>query len=253
MLRSLVVLGATRRGHMTLTVTEVAGGLDVSVENGKDLDLKFRSELASFVPSSGLIRLVWQGEVIAQNGLPYQLFGSAKVVPPAGAFLQATAHGEAVLVDAMRRAVGDAKSVVDLFAGCGTFSLPLAQTVRVHAVEDVREMMEALAAGWREALGLKQVTTETRDLFRRPLLPDELAKFEAVVIDPPRAGAAAQIAELAKSEVGVIGFVSCNPVTFARDARVLLDAGFVLDWLEVVDQFRWSSHVEVVARFARMS
>ncbi|ALI55742.1 23S rRNA m(5)U-1939 methyltransferase [Celeribacter marinus] len=252
-LRSLVVLGATRRGHMTLTVTEVAGGLDVSVENGKDLDLKFRSELASFVPNSGLIRLVWQGEVIAQNGLPYQLFGSAKVVPPAGAFLQATSHGEAVLVDAMRRAVGDAKSVVDLFAGCGTFSMPLAQTARVHAVEDVREMMEALAAGWREALGLKQVTTETRDLFRRPLLPDELAKFEAVVIDPPRAGAAAQIAELAKSEIGVIGFVSCNPVTFARDARVLLDAGFVLDWLEVVDQFRWSSHVEVAARFARMS
>ncbi|WP_417258555.1 class I SAM-dependent RNA methyltransferase [Celeribacter sp.] len=251
-LRALVVLGATRRGQMTLTVTDVAGGLDVSVENGKELDLDFRSQLASFVPNSGFIRLVWHGEVIAQNGSPYQLFGSAKVVPPAGAFLQATSHGEAVLVDAMRRAVGPAKSVVDLFAGCGTFTLPLAEHARVHAVEDVDAMMEALDAGWREARGLKVVTTETRDLFRRPLLKDELAKFEAVVMDPPRAGAAAQTAELAQSDTRVIGFVSCNPVTFARDARVLIDAGFVLDWLEVVDQFRWSAHVEIAARFARM-
>ena len=118
---------------------------------------------------------------------------------------------------------------------------------------DQREQaaLAALDAGWRGAAGLKRVTTEARDLFRRPLLPDELARFDAVVIDPPRAGAAAQVAELAASAVPVIAYVSCNPVTFARDARVLTGAGYQIDWILPVDQFRWSAHVELVARLSR--
>lgn len=110
-------------------------------------------------------------------------------------------------------------------------------------------MVSALDVGWRKAQGLKQVVSQARDLFRRPLLPDELLRFDMVVLDPPRAGAAAQVAELAKSKVARIAYVSCNPVTFARDARALTDAGFHLDWIQVVDQFRWSSHTELVASF----
>ncbi|NCU20706.1 hypothetical protein EOM89_08210 [Candidatus Falkowbacteria bacterium] len=131
------------------------------------------------------------------------------------------------------------------------FALPLAATTEVHAVEGEQAALAALDAGWRGAAGLKRVTTEARDLFRRPLLPDELARFDAVVIDPPRAGAAAQVAELAASAVPVIAYVSCNPVTFARDARVLTGAGYLIDWILPVDQFRWSAHVELVARLSR--
>ena len=110
-------------------------------------------------------------------------------------------------------------------------------------------MVKALDQGWRQADGLKRVTTEARDLFRRPLLPDELKRFDAAVIDPPRAGAEAQVSELAQSQIGRIAFVSCNPVTFARDAKTLLSAGYRLEWVQVVDQFRWSTHVELAAAF----
>jgi 23S rRNA (uracil1939-C5)-methyltransferase len=146
--------------------------------------------------------------------------------------------------------VGPARRIADLFAGCGTFSLPLAQSAEIHAAEGSAPMMRALDQAWRNTPGLKRISTETRDLFRRPLLPDELAGFDAVVIDPPRAGAQAQVAELARAAVPVIAAVSCNPVSFARDARVLCAAGYTLDWVQVIDQFRWSAHVELTARFS---
>jgi 23S rRNA (uracil1939-C5)-methyltransferase len=141
--------------------------------------------------------------------------------------------------------------VVDLFAGAGTFALPLAKHAEVRAVEGEATMTRALDHGWREAAGLHRVTSETRDLFRRPLLPDELNRFAAVVIDPPRAGAEAQIAELARSSVRRIAHVSCNPATFARDAKTLIQAGYRLDWVQVVDQFRWSPHVELAGAFTK--
>lgn len=251
-LRALTIRGGSRRGRLTLTVTEAENGIDVSVVGGLDLTMELRTELAAIAQESGLIRLTWADEVLYQSTAPYQQFGAARVIPPAGSFLQATSQGESSLVGAMKRAVGGASAVVDLFAGCGTFSLPLASDARVHAVEGVSDMMDALELGWRGATGLKQVSVETRDLFRRPLLPAELKQFDAVVIDPPRAGAEAQTQEVARSSINTVGFVSCNPVTFAREAKTLIDAGFTLDWLEVVDQFRWSPHVEMAAKFSRM-
>ena len=234
---------------LAVTVTASRGGLDISVQNGKELDGPLRQELAHLCDSLGLARLTWDGEVIAMRTPPVQRFGAAKVTPPPGAFLQATPHGEAALVTAVREAVGEARHVIDLFAGCGTFSLPLADQAEVHAVEGDAAMTAALDHGWRMSTGLKPVTTEARDLFRRPLLPDELAKTDAVVIDPPRAGAEAQIAEIVKAMPPVLAYVSCNPVTFARDAAVLIAAGYTLNWVQVVDQFRWSSHVELAAQF----
>jgi len=245
----LAVIGTSRKAALAVTVTASRGGLDISVQNGKELDGPLRQELAHLCDSLGLARLTWDGEVIAMRTPPVQRFGAAKVTPPPGAFLQATPHGEAALVTAVREAVGEARHVIDLFAGCGTFSLPLADQAEVHAVEGDAAMTAALDHGWLMSTGLKPVTTEARDLFRRPLLPDELAKTDAVVIDPPRAGAEAQIAEIVKAMPPVLAYVSCNPVTFARDAAVLIAAGYTLNWVQVVDQFRWSSHVELAAQF----
>ncbi|MCB1357098.1 MAG: class I SAM-dependent RNA methyltransferase [Maritimibacter sp.] len=250
-LEALVSEGGSRTSTLRLNVTLTDGGPDVAVTGGKPLDPSLETRLASFAGQHGFARLCWEGEVIALVEPPAQAFGRALVAPPPGAFLQATKEGEAALLAGVRETVAGAKKIVDLFAGCGTFSLPLAETAEVHAVEGEAAMLAALDRGWRQAVGLKKVTTEARDLFRRPLLPDELARFDAVVIDPPRAGAEAQVAELAQSGVPVIAAASCNPVTFARDAAQLIAAGYRLDRLTVVDQFRWSTHIELVAGFSR--
>ena len=249
----LAVAGASRKAALAVTVTHSVHGLDVAVQNGKPLDAPLLQELAGLCDRLGLSRLAWDDEVVAIRTPPTQQFGAARVAPPPGAFLQATHHGEAALLAAVKEAVGDATPVIDLFAGSGTFALPMAQNAAVHAVEGDGAMVAALDQGWRMAEGLKPVTTQTRDLYRRPLLPDELAKAGAVVLDPPRAGAEAQVTELARSAVTRIAYVSCNPVSFARDVRVLVDAGFSLDWVQVVDQFRWSSHIEVVGGLSRNS
>lgn len=250
-LEAVTLAGASRKGELALTLTALDPGPDLSVTGGKPLDAVLRMDLAGIASQAGLSRLTWEGETVFQSAAPSLAMGPARVVPPPGAFLQATRQGEAALLAAVRDAVGAANRIVDLFAGCGTFALPLAETAEVHAVEGEGPMLTALDAGWRAASGLRRVTTETRDLFRRPLLPDELARFDAVVIDPPRAGAEAQIVQLARANTPIIAAVSCNPVTFARDARRLVEAGFRLDWVQVVDQFRWSSHVELAARLSR--
>lgn len=247
----LVELGGSRRGEMDIAVIVADQGLDVAVTGGKELTLELRQDLGRFMQDSGLIRLSWNGENVAQDVVPTLTFGAARVVPPPGSFLQATREGETGLVAAMQRAVSGADRVIDLFSGCGTFSLPAAETAEVHAVESVPEMLDALNAGWRQAQGLKAVTTEVRDLYRQPIRVDELKAYDAAIIDPPRPGAQAQCEEIAKSGLTTVGFVSCNPITFARDARILCDAGFELEWLLPVDQFRWSTHVEIAACFKR--
>jgi 23S rRNA (uracil1939-C5)-methyltransferase len=246
---ALTVIAASRSAEIGLTVTESRAGPDVMIETTRDITPEIRTSLAALAETFGLARIVWQAEPVVMRHAPVQRFGRADVVPPPGAFLQATREGEAALLAAVVEIVKGRARVADLFAGCGTFSLPLAEQAEVHAVEGEAAMLSALDKGWRMAPGLKKVTTETRDLFRRPLLPDELRRFDALVIDPPRAGAEAQMRELAVAHVPVVAMVSCNPVTFARDARILVDAGYAMGPITVVDQFRWSTHVEIVARF----
>ncbi len=250
-LEALISMAASRKSKVAITVTETAFGPDIVVETERELDPPLRMELAGFAKAHRVSRLTWQDEVVVTMNPPEQVIGDVRVVPPPGAFLQATPDGEAALRAAVTEIVGEAGSIIDLFAGCGTFALPLARQAEVHAVEGEAEMMEALDRAWRGAKGLKKVSVETRDLFRRPLEPDELAKFDAAVIDPPRAGADAQIETLARSAINTVAMVSCNPVTFARDARTLANAGFTLNWIQVVDQFRWSAHIEVVGAFTR--
>lgn len=250
-LEALTRIGGSRTTELDLTVTRSLSGPDVVVTGGKPLDAALRLELARAAESHGLARLTWGEETIALRTMPMQRMGRALVALPPGAFLQATEQGEAALLAGVRDAIGPAKRVADLFAGCGTFALPLAEGAEVLAAEGDAAMTAALEKGWRQAEGLKKVTVQTRDLFRRPMEPDELKGIDAVVIDPPRAGAEAQMDRLAAASVPVIAAVSCNPITFARDARTLVNAGYRLDWVQVVDQFRWSSHVELVARFVK--
>lgn len=251
MVEALAIVGASRKAPLSVTLTTSDAGLDVLVRNGKPLDGPLRIQLAQSIERYEIARLTWEDEPIGMEQPPTQRFGAARVCPPPGSFLQATHEGEAALVAAVQEGVGEARRIADLFAGCGTFSLPLAQKAEVHAVEGERDMLQALEQGWRMARGLKKITTETRDLFRNPMLPEDLkpfdAAYDAVVIDPPRAGAEAQVAEIVRAKVPTIAYVSCNPVTFARDAETLVAAGYSLNWVQVVDQFRWSSHTELAA------
>ena len=251
-LRRVAAEGGSRKGEMKMTVAVTEGGLDVDVTGGKPLDGPARLRLAAVAGETGLARLAWEGETISAPHTPALVFGPARVVPPPGAFLQATREGEAALLAAAREAVGDAGRIADLFAGLGTFALPLAEAAEVTAWEGEAAMVGSLLAGWRGTGGrLKRVEAFSRDLFRKALTAGELKGFDAAVIDPPRAGAAAQSEALAASAVPRIAAISCNPETFARDARILVDGGYVLDWVRPVDQFRGAAHVELAAAFRR--
>lgn len=250
-LEALVKLGGSRVGEVAMTITRSLSGMDVMVQGGKPLDSAMQLDLARISETFGMARLTWNGETVALHTAPMQRFGRALVSPPPGAFLQATQEGEAALLRSIALAIGPARKIVDLFAGVGTFALALAERAEVRAYEGDAAMIAALDKGARNTAGLKRVTAETRDLFRRPLETDEFKGVDAVVIDPPRAGAEAQFAVLAKSNVPVIASVSCNPITFARDAKTLIAGGYQLDWVQVVDQFRWSQHVELAAQFSK--
>ncbi len=247
--REIAKLGCSRKTEIRIGATVSENGLDVDITEAKDLEPKQTEALAHLAAANGFARISWNNEVLAQLKPPTQKFGPAHVIPPAGSFLQATPQGEQALVAASLETLSGCKRVLDLFSGSGTFALPLSQHSEVHAIEFVPEMLAALTTGWRQAVGTKDVTTETRDLFYRPLLLDELKAFDGVVIDPPRAGALEQTKVLAQSDIKKISIISCHPATFARDAKTLINGGYTMDWVQVVDQFRWSSHVELVGQF----
>jgi 23S rRNA (uracil1939-C5)-methyltransferase len=188
--------------------------------------------------------------LVVQLAEPIIRIGKAAVVPPPGAFLQATAAGESALAKIVTEAIGSSKRIADLFCGIGTFALRLAESAQMLAVDDDADAIAALkrAAG---APGLKPVEVRTRDLFRSPLTAGELVPCKVVVLDPPRQGAEAQVRELGISGATRVVYVSCNPATFARDAAVLIANGFKLGRVVPVDQFRYSAHVELVGIFDR--
>jgi 23S rRNA (uracil1939-C5)-methyltransferase len=249
-----VVLADRQRADIFITLSE--SGLDIALHGLPSLDLAAREELGAWAQAADLARLSWVGphgaEPVALRRSPLLSFGGVSVRLPAGAFTQASAEAEAVLVAAVREAVGPASAIADLFSGLGTFSLPLAQTAaRVLAVEGDSQAVAALTEAAR-AVGLAQkLTVRHRDLFQLPLLASELAGLDAVLFDPPRAGAKAQAGALATSAVPTVVAVSCNPATFARDAALLVGGGYRLEWVQPIDQFHWTGHVELVARFGR--
>lgn len=236
---------------LDIQATATDAGIDVDVRGSGPLAPQFALALARVAEIHRLARITRHGELVAQRTTPTVRIGRATVVLPPGAFLQATALGEETLARLILECVGEAKSVADLFAGIGPFALRLAERARVLAADSDAGAIDALRRAAATTNGLKPVTAERRDLFRRPFVPQELAGFDAVVFDPPRQGADAQARELANSRVPIVVAVSCNPATFARDAKILIEGGYRLGEVTPVDQFRYSAHVEIVARFVR--
>jgi 23S rRNA (uracil1939-C5)-methyltransferase len=238
-------------GDCDAAVTATLTGLDVSVRAERTVVEREHAKLAGLVHALGLARLAVNGEVIATAVPPRVRIGKAEVALPPGSFLQATQTGEETLARLVLEAVGKAKMVADLFCGIGPFALRLAERAKVEAFDSDRRAISALAVAVKATTGLKPVTAAVRDLFREPLVPNEMKHFDAVVFDPPRAGAEAQAKQLARSAVRTVVAVSCDAASFARDAEILVGGGYVLKRVTAVDQFKWSSHVEIVALFSR--
>ena len=252
-LEQFTVKFGSRKGQLGFWVLSTDTGIDVSVEGMDHQVENDLGPLAQWAGSNGIARLSVGNEIICQHQAPQLTFGKVKVPMPPRAFTQATPHGERVLQGAVRRALGGADSVVDLFSGAGTLGLPLADVATVHCMENDKSLLEALAHGVRHTQGIKKVATSVRDLYRNPVDHTDLIQFNAAILDPPRAGAEQQVRQLAQSSsVRDIAMVSCNPVTFARDANLLCAGGYRLKWVEAVDQFRWSPHIEIVAHFCKV-
>ncbi|MGI9403428.1 MAG: class I SAM-dependent RNA methyltransferase [Hyphomicrobium sp.] len=251
-LRALVAPLLSRRGEARLVVTLASNGLDLAIEGVRgDLSPDACERLAHDASVLKLARVSIGTDTLYQAAEPIIRIGAASVVPPPGAFLQAAPAAEAEMVQLVTSAMPKAKRIADLFCGLGTFALPLGALAQVLAVDDNRDAIAALEGAARRTPGLKPMQLKVRDLFPEPLSVKELEPFDAVVFDPPRAGAAAQAAMLAKSKVATIAAVSCNPATLARDARTLIDGGYRLDAVTPIDQFLFSAHIEAVAIFRR--
>ena len=227
-------------------ITLIDGGVDLLLKRIEAAGLAAAEQLTSFAAEQGLARLSLDQGIGAETVYEPQpatvSLSDAAVSFPVGGFLQATQDGEAALVASVRDAVEGSKAIADLFAGLGTFALALRASYAAEASRDAAAALKRAAAS---------MAVEHRDLYRRPLDRDELKRFDGVILDPPRAGAQDQVRALAGSSVQRIAYVSCNPGTFARDAKSLVDGGYVLDWIRPVGQFRWSTHVELAACFTR--
>ncbi len=247
LLRELAALLCGPKSALRLAVIASGQGLDIDVRGAGRVDDRTRRALADFTLRSGFARLSLEGEIVIEPRKPAISFDGAAVVPPPGAFLQAVAEAEEAMAALVATHLAGARRVLDLFAGIGTFALRLARASEVHAVEGDATALAGLDRGFRFATGLRKVSVERRDLFRRPLLPRELDAYGGLVFDPPRAGAEDQARQIARSQVPAVAAVSCNPATLARDLRILIDGGYRLTRVTPIDQFLWSPHVEAVA------
>jgi 23S rRNA (uracil1939-C5)-methyltransferase len=250
-LRQIAAILAPLDKPLDFVVTATLGGLDIDIRGCGKLDFALEQALIAAADACDLARIANHGAILVERRAPAIRIGLATVNPPPGCFLQATEAGEHMLAQLVIEAVGAAKKAADLFCGVGTFALRLAEKAEVTCIESDLEALAAGLRGGRATAGLRTIKGEARDLFIRPLLASELAGFDAVVFDPPRAGAEAQARELAKSAVPTVVGVSCNAQSFARDAKVLIAGGYDLVGVTPVDQFLYSPHVELVGVFKK--
>ena len=249
--REITKIGATRKSVINIVTTLTSSGLDLNVLNGKILDVKTKGQISVLCEAFKIARITWNGDLLAQFSPPTIIFNKLAVTIEPETFLQATEQGQEALIKNVLDSVKGASNVVDLFSGCGTFSLPIAKYAKILAVDKSENMLSIITNAWRKNHGLKEIVCRAQDLFKNPILKDELKLFDTVIIDPPRSGAEVQINEIATSSITRVSSVSCNPKTFSRDARILIDSGFTLDWVQPIDQFLWSSHIEIVSQFSR--
>jgi 23S rRNA (uracil1939-C5)-methyltransferase len=236
---------------LDIQFTAARDGLDVDVRGSGPLPSNMIAALSEVAERHRLARLTRHGELVLMRTPPTIAIGAAQVTLPPGSFLQSTAAGEEALAALVGEHCRRAKHIADLFCGVGPFALRLAAKSRISAFDSDSGAVTALQKAATSTSGLKPIKAETRDLFRRPLMPQELRDYDAIVFDPPRQGAQAQVKQLALSKIPVVVAVSCNVATFARDARILIDGGYGIESVTPVDQFRHTPHVELVARFKR--
>ena len=236
---------------LDIQLTATSNGLDVDVRGSGPLPANMIATLSLVAEQHRLARLTRHGELVLMRSAPTIAIGASRVTLPPGSFLQATAAGEATLAALVAEHCRRAKHIADLFCGVGPFALRLAANSKLSAFDSDAGAVAALQKAATSTSGIKPVRAETRDLFRRPLMAQELRDYDAVVFDPPRQGAQAQTQQLAASKIALVVAVSCNVATFARDARILLDGGYRIERVTPVDQFRHTPHVELVARFKR--
>jgi 23S rRNA (uracil1939-C5)-methyltransferase len=236
---------------LDIQITATDNGLDIDVRGSGPLPSAMIATLSRIAEQRGLTRLTRHGELVLMRTPPTIAIGAARVTLPPGSFLQATVAGEEALAALVAEHCKRAKHVADLFCGVGPFALRLAAKARISAFDSDAGAVTALQKAATSTSGLKPIKAETRDLFRRPLMPQELRDYDAVVFDPPRQGAQAQAQQLAASKIPAVVAVSCNVATFARDARILIAGGYRIEGVTPVDQFRHTPHVELVARFRR--
>ena len=253
-LRTIGAAGLATADSVRLAVTAADNGLDVLMTGeGLRLDAAQKAEIARAGANAGIVRVIAGGDIVMQSAVPKLAVGGAEVALPTGAFIQATRAAEVAIGSVLSTATKKAKRVADLFCGLGTFTFGLARGARVSAYDGDTAAIGALAAAAKGTPGLKAITAQTRDLFREPLSRTELSEFDAVVFDPPRAGAKAQAEAIARAKVPVVCAVSCSPATLARDCRILVDAGYAIERVVPVDQFTWSPQIEAVAVLRRAS
>ena len=236
---------------LDIQITATSSGLDVDVRGSGALATALIAKLSVVAEQHRLARLTRHGELVLMRTPPTITIGTAQVTLPPGSFLQATIAGEETLAALVAGHCQRAKHIADLFCGVGPFALRLATKSRIAAFDNDDGAIMALQKAATSTPGLKPIKAQARDLFRRPLMPPELRDYDAIVFDPPRQGAQAQVLQLAASKIPVVVAVSCNVATFARDARILVDGGYRLEGVTPVDQFRHTPHVELVARFVR--
>ncbi|MBL4739734.1 MAG: class I SAM-dependent RNA methyltransferase [Sneathiella sp.] len=255
-LRLMLPIIMARNSEARLILTSTVNGPDLLISANIELDLEVREVLADFCQKHSLSRITLRNEkerfeekVVTRKPTAIKIENFDAEVPPGG-FLQATEEGQETLISLMKQYLSKNKNVVDLFSGCGSFTLPAGATSKkVEAFEGNEDMVAALQKSANKHM--LPIVAQYRDLFRRPLIFDELNKFDTAIIDPPRAGATAQVAELAMSKISTIIFISCNPNSFARDAKLLLDGGYQLKKVIPIDQFLWSPHVELFSIFEK--
>lgn len=251
-LRTLLKPLLAKRSEARVTVTMTEAGLDIAIGKlEKLLTLPLRSELAKHAADIKIARVSVDDDPVYTALPPFLRFGTIDVHVPPGAFIQAVAAAETEMARLVVEGIGKSKKVADLFAGVGAFSFPVAARAKVLAVDSDKAAIAALADGVRMGSGIKPVTTVVRDLFREPLSALELNEHDAVVFDPPRAGAEAQSKMIAKSKVKTVVAISCNPATLARDARILIDGGYAMGRVTPIDQFHYTPHIECVTVFKR--
>ena len=236
---------------LDIQVTAAGNGLDVDIRGSGPLPTAMIATLSQVAEQHRLARLTRHGELVLMRAPPVIGIGTAQVTLPPGSFLQATTAGEEALAELVVRHCKGSRHIADLFCGVGPFALRLAMKSRIAAFDTDAGAIAALQKAAMSTSGLKPIKAEVRDLFRRPLMPQELRDYDAVVFDPPRQGALAQVQQLAASKIPVVVAVSCNVATFARDARILIDGGYRIQGVTPVDQFRHTPHVELVARFRK--